>query len=183
LKSRHFLSHIFLSGWLRGDHDDRSQSSFLQSAQALPSQYAIPALAPVTATISTFNTSSRSHPYRSPSISMNWRPRRRGLFWHTRCPYQERKWSLAQERGSESGKGGTIMGLKIEKAADIKLNTFWRELILSDDALTPDHSPIHEELRRRAYEIYLPQGATGGRDLENRLQAETDLRQANGDTA
>jgi DUF2934 family protein len=34
----------------------------------------------------------------------------------------------------------------------------------------------HDEIRRRAYEIYLERGGEQGRDLENWLQAERELR-------
>lgn len=36
--------------------------------------------------------------------------------------------------------------------------------------------PRHDEIARRAYEVYLARGAAPGRDLEDWLQAERDLR-------
>jgi hypothetical protein len=61
---------------------------------------------------------------------------------------------------------------------DYKLNIFWREVVLSDDAPVTQHFPAPEEIRHRAYEIHLTPGATDGRDLDDWLQAEHDLRQS-----
>ncbi|HXU37025.1 MAG TPA: DUF2934 domain-containing protein [Blastocatellia bacterium] len=69
------------------------------------------------------------------------------------------------------------MNSQTKEAVDYKLNVFWREVVLSDDALVTQHFPTGEEIRRRAYEIYVSQGATDGRDLDYWLQAERDLRQ------
>ena len=68
------------------------------------------------------------------------------------------------------------MNSQTKEAADYKLNIFWREVVLSDDAPVTQHSPTPEEVRHRAYEIHLLQGATDG-DLDDWLQAEGDLRQ------
>lgn len=38
--------------------------------------------------------------------------------------------------------------------------------------------PAHEEIARRAYEIWLERGATHGHDVEDWLEAEGDLRRA-----
>ncbi len=41
----------------------------------------------------------------------------------------------------------------------------------------PQHEPSDEEIRQRAYEIYLARGATpGSYELEDWLQAERELR-------
>lgn len=69
------------------------------------------------------------------------------------------------------------MNSQTKEAADYKLNIFWREVVLSDDAPVTQHFPTSEEVRRRAYEIHLLQGVTDGRDLDDWLQAEGDLRQ------
>ncbi len=37
-------------------------------------------------------------------------------------------------------------------------------------------TPLPEEIRRRAFEIYLERGGEQGRDLEDWLQAERELR-------
>ena len=39
-----------------------------------------------------------------------------------------------------------------------------------------NHAPSYEELRRRAYEIYLERNGFGGSELHDWLQAETELR-------
>ena len=75
------------------------------------------------------------------------------------------------------------MGLKTKKSADAKLNSFWREVVLSDDAPPAQPSPTHEEIQRRAYEIYLSRRAADRHDLKDWFQAERELRPANGDTA
>ncbi len=40
----------------------------------------------------------------------------------------------------------------------------------------PQHEPSDEEIRQRAYEIYLDRGTTPGRELDDWLQAERELR-------
>ena len=72
------------------------------------------------------------------------------------------------------------MNSQTKEAADYKQNIFWREVVLSDDAPVTQHFPTTEAIRHRAYEIHLSQGATDGRDLDNWLQAERDLRQVKG---
>jgi hypothetical protein len=37
-------------------------------------------------------------------------------------------------------------------------------------------APTHDEISARAYEIYLREGCVGGRDLDNWLKAEAELR-------
>ena len=63
------------------------------------------------------------------------------------------------------------MGSQNKETADYKLNIFWREVVLSDDAPVTRHSPRPEEIQRRAYEIYLSQGAADRQDQEDWLQA------------
>ncbi len=41
---------------------------------------------------------------------------------------------------------------------------------------TPRHEVTDEEIRQRAYEIYLDRGAAPGFELGDRLQAERELR-------
>ena len=41
---------------------------------------------------------------------------------------------------------------------------------------TPRHEVTDEDIRQRAYEIYLDRGAAPGLELENWLQAERELR-------
>lgn len=40
----------------------------------------------------------------------------------------------------------------------------------------PSHTPAEEEIRQRAYEIYQARGGAPGRELEDWLQAERELR-------
>ena len=69
------------------------------------------------------------------------------------------------------------MNSQNKEAGDYKLNTFWREVVLSDDAPLTQHFPTREAIGHRAFEIYVAEGATDGRDLDYWLQAERDLRQ------
>ena len=69
------------------------------------------------------------------------------------------------------------MNSQTKEAADCKLNIFWREVVLSDDAPATQHFPTLEEIRRRAYEIHLSRGSSDGHDLDDWLRAERDLRQ------
>jgi hypothetical protein len=39
-----------------------------------------------------------------------------------------------------------------------------------------NHEPSHEEIRRRAYEIYLEHGSLPGKELDDWLQAERELQ-------
>ena len=39
-----------------------------------------------------------------------------------------------------------------------------------------NHEPNHDEIRRRAYEIYLESGGLPGRELDDWLRAERELR-------
>jgi hypothetical protein len=41
-----------------------------------------------------------------------------------------------------------------------------------------NHAPSQEEIRRRAYEIYLEHGGLPGRELEDWLQAESEFESA-----
>jgi esterase/lipase superfamily enzyme len=41
-----------------------------------------------------------------------------------------------------------------------------------------NHKPNHDEIRRRAYEIYLERGGLPGRELEDWLQAESEFESA-----
>jgi hypothetical protein len=74
------------------------------------------------------------------------------------------------------------MELKTRKAANSKKKTLAPEAIESDDAQPTQPFPTHEEIKYRAYEIYLSRGATDGHDLEDWLQAERDLSQASAGT-
>jgi hypothetical protein len=41
-----------------------------------------------------------------------------------------------------------------------------------------NHAPNHDEIRRRAYEIYLERGGLSGREIEDWLQAESEIGRA-----
>jgi hypothetical protein len=72
------------------------------------------------------------------------------------------------------------MNSQTKEASDYKLNIFWREVVLSDDAPVTQHFPTPEEIQHRAYEIHLSRGGSDGHDFGDWLQAERDLRQAQG---
>ena len=46
------------------------------------------------------------------------------------------------------------------------------------DETTVCHTPSHEEIRRRAYEIYLERGGLPGDELDDWLRAERELRRS-----
>ena len=74
------------------------------------------------------------------------------------------------------------MGLKTRKAANSKKKNPGPETTELNSAQVTRPYPTHEDVKRRAYEIYLSQGRTNVRDLDNWLQAERELSQANGGT-
>lgn len=44
------------------------------------------------------------------------------------------------------------------------------------DVVTSPSSPTHDEIARRAFEIFLDRGGNDGNDLEDWLQAEKEMR-------
>jgi hypothetical protein len=44
--------------------------------------------------------------------------------------------------------------------------------------LSENHAPNHDEIRRRAYEIYLERGSLPGQELEDWVQAEREIESA-----
>lgn len=72
---------------------------------------------------------------------------------------------------------------KTKKAAYSKKKSCATEAPEPNNTQVAQHSPTHGEIERRAYEIYLSQGATDGHELDDWLQAERNLSQANGSTA
>jgi len=46
------------------------------------------------------------------------------------------------------------------------------------DDISANGAPNHDEIRRRAYEIYVERGALPGQDLEDGLQAEREIGSA-----
>ena len=57
------------------------------------------------------------------------------------------------------------MGLKTKKSANVKLNFFWREVVLSDDPSVRQTYPAHEE-------IQMTPGRTTSRDLNDPVKQE-----------
>jgi outer membrane protein TolC len=49
---------------------------------------------------------------------------------------------------------------------------------LQTEDTSANHAPSDEEIRRRAYEIYLERDGFGGSALDDWLRAETELRRA-----
>jgi hypothetical protein len=43
------------------------------------------------------------------------------------------------------------------------------------ETTSTNHAPSHEEIRRRAYEIYLERNGFGGNEVDDWLQAEMEL--------
>lgn len=46
------------------------------------------------------------------------------------------------------------------------------------NGISENRSPNHDEIRRRAYEIYLERGGLPGEELEDWLQAEREIESA-----
>ena len=46
------------------------------------------------------------------------------------------------------------------------------------DDISANGAPNHDEIRRRAYEVYLERGGLPGRELEDWLQAESEFESA-----
>lgn len=74
------------------------------------------------------------------------------------------------------------MGLKTRKTANSKKKNPAPETTEANSAQVTRPYPTLEDVQRRAYEIYLSQGRTEGRDLDNWLQAERELSQGDGGT-
>jgi hypothetical protein len=74
------------------------------------------------------------------------------------------------------------MGLKTRKPTNSRQKNPAPETTEPNNTQVTRPYPTHEEVQRRAYEIYLSQGGTDGRDMDNWLQAERELNQANGGT-
>ena len=74
------------------------------------------------------------------------------------------------------------MSLKTRKATNSKKKNPAPKTTEPNSAEVTPLYPAHEDVQGRAYEIYLSQGRTDGRDLDNWLQAERELSQANGGT-
>ena len=74
------------------------------------------------------------------------------------------------------------MGFTSKKASnDAKKNRVPPDMDSKELPVT-QHSPTLEEIRYRAYDIYLSKGATDGHDLEHWLEAESDLSWAKDNT-
>jgi len=53
-----------------------------------------------------------------------------------------------------------------------------REIQSHPEVVSANHRPSHEEIRLRAYEIYLERGGLPGNELDDWLQAERELEHA-----
>ena len=60
------------------------------------------------------------------------------------------------------------------KVVDLELHAIPRQH--QADETTVSHTPNHEEIRRRAYEIYLERGDLPGDELDDWLRAERELQ-------
>lgn len=65
---------------------------------------------------------------------------------------------------SQNGKGNETLKLHANPIKAPKVNSI------------ANHAPTHEEINRRAYEIYLERDSFGGNELDDWLQAEAELR-------
>jgi hypothetical protein len=65
---------------------------------------------------------------------------------------------------SQKGKRNAILELQDEPTRPLTGDT------------SANHAPSHDEIRRRAFEIYLERNGVGGSELDDWLQAEAELR-------
>jgi hypothetical protein len=65
---------------------------------------------------------------------------------------------------SQKNKGNETLELHANPSKPLRLNS------------SANHAPSYEELRRRAYEIYLERDGLGGNEVDDWLQAEAELR-------
>jgi hypothetical protein len=65
---------------------------------------------------------------------------------------------------SQKGKRNETLQLHANSIEAHKVNT------------SANHAPSYEEIRRRAYEIYLERDGFGGNELDDWLQAEAEIR-------
>ena len=64
-------------------------------------------------------------------------------------------------------------GKRNEGRETLELRT--REIQSHPEDVSANHRPSHEEIRLRAYEIYLERGGLPGNELDDWLQAEREL--------
>jgi hypothetical protein len=67
-------------------------------------------------------------------------------------------------------------GKRNEGHETLELRT--REIQSHPEVVSANHRPSHEEIRLRAYEIYLERGGLPGNELDDWLQAERELERA-----
>ena len=66
------------------------------------------------------------------------------------------------------------MATKNKRNVDLELHS--TPLQHQADETSVRHTPSHEEIRRRAYEIYLERGCSPGDELDDWLRAERELQ-------
>jgi hypothetical protein len=77
-------------------------------------------------------------------------------------------------RNSTANGKDSLMTLKAKRNETLELHTNpIKPLPLNSSA---NHAPSYEEIRRRAYEIYLERDGLGGHEVDDWLQAEAELR-------
>jgi hypothetical protein len=68
------------------------------------------------------------------------------------------------------------MTLKGKRSGTLELHANTVQSHTSD--ISESHAPNHDEIRRRAHEIYLERGSLPGQELEDWLQAEREIESA-----
>lgn len=66
------------------------------------------------------------------------------------------------------------MTLKNKRSENLRLHAGHTQPHAEDH--TANHTPSHDEISRRAYEIHVERGGIPGHELEDWLQAESELR-------
>jgi Protein of unknown function (DUF2934) len=83
----------------------------------------------------------------------------------------QRNFSYANSAKGEKGSGMTAKSKPNET-----LELHERAMQPPAEDIAANHEPNHDEIRRRAYEIYLEGGSLPGRELDDWLRAERELR-------
>jgi hypothetical protein len=75
-----------------------------------------------------------------------------------------------------SAKKGKGSGMTTKSKPNETLEVHLRAVQPPTEDVAVKHEPNHDQIRRRAYEIYLEGGSLPGRELDDWLRAERELR-------
>jgi hypothetical protein len=79
---------------------------------------------------------------------------------------------IATNSSTQGKEPGTTVKAKRKESVEVQPNPIQPHV----GNTSANHAPSHEEIRRRAYEIYLEHGSHAGNELDDWLQAERELQ-------